>query len=564
MAVILDFYEGWRNPVNAILQISENQNVNQLIEQSFNALTLGGIYALIAVGYTMVYGIIKLINFAHGEIYMFGAFAGVLLIGQGVSFWLALPLAMLFCAVLGFLIDKFAYKPLRKSPRLSVLITAIGISIILQNLAMLIFGAEPRAFPNLSSSYIVWVETRYEIFFLKGDSEYSDPLKNGIFPQLTAEDLKLFQEKVGTPPRKVTKEQRWFSFEVEGKKYFIQKKGKKLLFYTDYGALSEKVFSTFQERYFQTLENYRRKEYANCSFLRRYINQRTYLQELEEKYKKAQTDLEKEKILRELEEQKQKILQAEAEMPEITHLEKITVKDIPIEQGQNLPKNLGAVLINFRLGTNEVHAQEIFSSAKTEIFKALETEYQGEKGLEILDEKLKFTHWLNRTILPGLSYKSVMILIVTFLLMFLLELIVHQTTIGKAMRACALDKTTASLMGINVDRVISFTFMIGSALAAVAGILYALYLGSGVSYRMGYYAGVFAFAAAVLGGIGNIRGALLGGFILGFVQVLTDAYLTRWLGISSDYKFAFAFGTLILCILIRPTGILGTVSAERA
>jgi branched-chain amino acid transport system permease protein len=123
--------------------------MTQLLEQIINGLVLGGIYALIAVGYTMVYGIIQLINFAHGEIFMFGAyFAFFCVTTLGLSFWLALPISMLLCALMGMLIDFVAYRPLRNAPRLSALITAIGISLMLQNLARLIWGARWRPFPT--------------------------------------------------------------------------------------------------------------------------------------------------------------------------------------------------------------------------------------------------------------------------------------------------------------------------------------------------------------------------------------------------------------------------------
>ncbi len=117
----------------------------QLLEQIMNGLVLGGIYALIAVGYTMVYGIIQLINFAHGEIFMFGAyFAFTLVTFLNVPFWIALPMSMILCAALGMIIDVIAYRPLRNASRLSALITAIGMSIGLQNLAQLIWKAEQR------------------------------------------------------------------------------------------------------------------------------------------------------------------------------------------------------------------------------------------------------------------------------------------------------------------------------------------------------------------------------------------------------------------------------------
>lgn len=120
----------------------------QFLEQLINGLVLGGIYALIAVGYTMVYGIIQLINFAHGEIFMFGAyFAFSLVVFLGIPFWIALPVSMILCAALGMLIDYVAYRPLRNASRLSALITAIGMSLGLQNLAQLIWKADQRTFP---------------------------------------------------------------------------------------------------------------------------------------------------------------------------------------------------------------------------------------------------------------------------------------------------------------------------------------------------------------------------------------------------------------------------------
>lgn len=123
--------------------------MEQFLEQLINALVLGGIYALIAVGYTMVYGIIELINFAHGEIFMLGAYFALTLVTVfGLPFWIAVPMSMLLCAAIGMLMDVIAYRPLRNAPRLSALITAIGVSIGLQNLARIIWGANLRPFAN--------------------------------------------------------------------------------------------------------------------------------------------------------------------------------------------------------------------------------------------------------------------------------------------------------------------------------------------------------------------------------------------------------------------------------
>ena len=119
--------------------------LNQLI----NGLHIGSIYALIALGYTMVYGIVKLINFAHGDIIMVGAYVSLLLItNSGLPYYLAIPITMVFCAVLGVVIERLAYKPLRSAPRISALITAIGVSMFLQNLAQLIFSATPKPYPS--------------------------------------------------------------------------------------------------------------------------------------------------------------------------------------------------------------------------------------------------------------------------------------------------------------------------------------------------------------------------------------------------------------------------------
>ena len=158
---------------------------------------------------------------------------------------------------------------------------------------------------------------------------------------------------------------------------------------------------------------------------------------------------------------------------------------------------------------------------------------------------------------PVLLWKELITWVAMLVLMIVLLVIVQRTKIGKAMRACALDQQTAWLMGINVNHVIAFTFMIGSAMAAVAGILYSVKVGGNIYPRMGYYPGVIAFAAAVLGGIGNIKGAVLGGLIIGFTEAFGGA-------VAQQYDKAFAFGLMVIFILFRPWGILGQKEAKRA
>jgi branched-chain amino acid transport system permease protein len=164
----------------------------------------------------------------------------------------------------------------------------------------------------------------------------------------------------------------------------------------------------------------------------------------------------------------------------------------------------------------------------------------------------EFTHggfeWLGVRV----SFMQIGILLVTALLLVLLNTLVFKTRIGKAMRATAQDKVMSALVGIHSDKVISTTFAIGAALAAAAGIMVGLYYGS-VRYDMGFVPGIKAFAAAVLGGIGNITGAMIGGLIIGMVEILAAAYIPA----GGEYKDVFAFVILIGVLYFMPTGIMG-------
>jgi len=298
-----------------------------LIQQLINGLTVGGVYALIALGYTMVYGILEFINFAHGEIYMLGTYLAIIFLGfftmiglteisLPFSLFLTMVLTVSFCAAYGFMAEKTAYKPIRNAPRLNPLISAIGVSIFLQNYVMLTQGATDKVFP-----------------------------------------------------------------------------------------------------------------------------------------------------------------------------------------------------IRF-----------------------------SEAGFQLMDVRI--------------TYLQAMIIIISAFLMISLHLFIQKTRMGKAMRATAQDKTMAALVGINIDNIISITFIIGAGLAAVAGMMVASYYGL-VNYSIGYIAGIKAFTAAVLGGIGNIPGAMIGGITLGLVESIGAAY------ISSEYKDAYAFIVLIIILLIKPSGILGKTTEEK-
>jgi len=306
-----------------------------LTQQLINGLVLGSIYALVALGYTMVYGILELINFAHGEVTMFGAMICLAVIGAFMAngsdvnglviVAIGLLAAIAVCVALGFLIERVAYRPLRRAPRLAALITAIGMSIVLQNLAMLIWGKQYVSFPPLL------------------------PL---------------------------------VSFEVGG-----------------------------------------------------------------------------------------------------------------------------AVITNLQI----------------------------------------------------------FIVVLSCLLMAGLLLLIKRTRLGRAMRATAQAQDIAGLMGININTIISLTFMIGAALAAIAGVMVSAYYGL-AHYHMGFMLGLKAFTAAVLGGIGNVAGAMLGGLLLGVIESLGAGYIGALTGgfLGSHYQDVFAFFVLILVLVIRPSGLLGERVVERA
>ncbi|MEA2656084.1 MAG: branched-chain amino acid transport system permease protein [Chloroflexota bacterium] len=320
---------------NCLNLLSSGLTPEGILQQLINGLTLGSIYALIALGYSMVYGVLELINFAHGDVFMVGTFVILGVTDRfnltGASLTLIVPVllvamiaAMALCAALGFAIEKIAYRPLRRAPRLAPLISAIGVSFFLE----------------------AWIAT--------------------------------------------------------------------------------------------------------------YVSSRDFT------------------------------------LPNL----------IP-----------GGILL--------------YSDV-------------------------------------SIGYVQILMLVSSVVMMFVLQLIVRRTLLGRGMRAVAQDREAAELMGVNMDRVISFTFIIGSALAGVAALLWMLNYST--NQTIGFIAGLKAFTAAVIGGIGNIPGAMLGGFLLGLAESFGAAYISNLsCGVlSSSYQNVFAFAFLILMLVFRPSGIIRERVSQRA
>ena len=376
-----------------------------LPQQLVNGIMIGAIYALVALGYTMVYGILRLINFAHGEVFMLGAYAtlftswvlgytpeivkaGKFPAASVVNLLIMLAAAMLICGLIGVIIEFFAYRPMRNQSRISALITAIGVSLLLQ------YGGQ-LFFPAIQQN----VQQQVNPF----QGSYTLVLK--------------------APP-----------------------------------------------------------------------------QELKVQLVEAQA----------------KVKETDAKLKEL------------IKGGAdefNLPPE-GIVLRNAK------HEAERASS------KIL-GDIQG-SSVEI-----------------GFQYGYVAVLVTTILLMVGLTYLVLKTPIGRAMRAVSHDFDSASLMGINVNRVITFTFFIGSALAGAAAMMNSTFFGTAISPFYGVALGVKAFVAAVLGGIGNIPGAVVGGLLMGVAETLIV-----WAGYSG-FKDAIAFVILIAVLIFKPGGILGSAKVEK-
>jgi branched-chain amino acid transport system permease protein len=446
-------------------------DVDQFLQQLVNGLTLGSLYALIAVGYTVVYGIVQLINFAHGEVFMIGAFGALttyLLFFDGrTSVWI-LPVmivgAMIASVGTAVLMERVAYRPLRNAPRLAPLITAIGISVFLQEFIRLFYerpGWVVFVFAGLA------ITLGYVVGSRRTDVNLNHPVS------------------------------RWYD-----------RAG--LLG----GAAGAVLF------------------WAVLRIVARDVN------------------------------------------PGLIA--------VAIVGGALVGTGIGALVALAAKGRARVQVslQAVAVAAATAavvaeagwvIFKKLITQatHNGQPfEWPSAKQRIPFPQIdvvTGRALqVGGVTIQRSAIFTVAALLLcaILLWFFINRTRLGRGMQAVSQDPDTARLMGINVDRIIVVAFALGAVLAAIAGVSQGLQ-NNNIDFRMGFLAGLKAFTAAVLGGIGNVYGAVVGGLLLGLVEAMATQYIPGQFG-GSTWKDVWAFVILILVLVFRPQGLLGARVVDRA
>jgi branched-chain amino acid transport system permease protein len=438
--------------------------VDQFFQQLVNGLTLGSLYALIAVGYTVVYGIVQLINFAHGEVFMIGAFGALttyLLFFNGhTSVWI-LPVmivgAMIASVGTAVLMERVAYRPLRNAPRLAPLITAIGISVFLQEFIRL-FYEQP------GWTVVVFAGLAIAIGYVVGGRQAKVNLNNPVTKWYDRAPL------LGGAGGAVAL---WIVVR---------------LINTDVSALyvvAAIVGGAVVGTGVGMLAGLATKKRARVQ-----IN-----------------------------------LQTVAATAAATAL----------------AAEIGWII--FKLLINKVQ----WPSAKQRIpFPQLDV---------VTGTALQ---------VGGVTIQRSAIFTVAALLVcaVVLWFFINRTRLGRGMQAVSQDPDTARLMGINVDRIIVVAFALGAVLAAIAGVSQGLQ-NNNIDFRMGFLAGLKAFTAAVLGGIGNVYGAVVGGLVLGVVEAMATQYIPGQFG-GSTWKDVWAFVILILVLVFRPQGLLGARVVDRA
>lgn len=443
--------------------------IGGLVEQLILGLILGSVYALIALGYTLVYGVIKLINFAHGDIYMLGAFSGFYLLRftirwlhftNGVSLiwcWvISVIISAAACALIAVIMERFAYRPLRGSGRIAALITAVGVSFLLENSGIIVFGPNPKSYEP------------------KTLAVYQIELSSGIEDEQGGIDLFANAERVERmDATQLSFPASRFSDTVHARVRLINKVG---------ASEWSSVLTVIPEERNGYVEN-------------------------EEP--------------------------AAAGSP-------APVKSLGF--ARKLDGNRQVVMLNWADGDfKDTRMLSVFSDTA------------GKQLAVILP--LKNAQGDNVRV----PVFNIIIVVVTLLLLWALNLLINRSMFGISMRALSFDGDAAKLMGVNTDKVIAQTFAIGGACAAIAGNMIGIY-NQAIEPLMGILPGLKAFVAAVVGGIGSIPGAAAGALIMGLSEALVKSNISpAWSSISD----ALAFAILIVVLLFKPSGIFGKSVKEK-
>lgn len=476
-----------------------------LIQQLINGLANGAIIVIIALGYTLVYGIIELVNFAHGEVFMLGTFVALLSLspfivltptgGQTVPWWAILICfipPMVFCAALNVFIERVAYRPLRNAPKIIVLISAIGMSFILQNI-----GLQIASFGKLTQ-----VGPQFSVFGVLGSNNAAPK----SFPSMLNNDNLL--DLIFPPP-----------VEEEG----LPAVGGE--------PSADDVAATADAAIVATLD-------AQATL------DAEFTPEAEDVTPETPTE--------------GAIEEATPDPNEPTLDPTFAAEETAFVATISVEETSLAGTAMAEQGVVPAEGEEVFGTEEPtpDIIATMQAE-TGENPIvaEATGDELTASGGQRTRI--RVTIKDVLVIIVALILMLSLRWFVQNTRLGKAMRATAQNRDAAQIMGINIDRIIALTFAIGGMLAGAAGMMTGIYNGTAV-FTMGFTAGLRSFTAAVLGGIGNITGAALGGILIGILAAFSDQFLSvRWTN-------AWVFLILVLVLLFRPTGLLGQEGGEKA
>ncbi len=507
-----------------------------IIQQLINGIASGAIIAIIALGYTMVYGIIELVNFANGDVYMLGAMAALFALspfiifdpntgGQSAPWWAALlgfiP-AMGVGALINYAAERIAYRRLRNSPKIVNLISAIGMSFILQNVGLQLASVGKLAIIKDE----VPIFGLFEVFGRNNAAPKSFP---SVFSDDNLIDLVIAPPPLPTPNIAATAEA-----EATAAAALAQPSGGTSAPAVEATPTLDDIAAAEETAIIGTLE----AENGTATPSADEIAAADATATLDDVAAAEETAI---------------IGTLEAENGTATP----SADEIAAADATATLDDVAAAEETAIIGTLEAENGTATPSLSEPITAPGSNDATAAADVAAQEEAQALADQPVATNAIRLTWKNVIVIVVALVLMGALNWFVQSTRLGKAMRATAQNRAAAQIMGINIDNIISLTFVIGGALAGAAGMMSGIYSGTAV-FTMGFTAGLRSFTAAVLGGIGNIRGAALGGILIGIISAFSDQFLSvRWTN-------AWVFLILVLVLVFRPTGLLGSESGEKA